>query len=107
MSKNDVRTVKAQEERDERGEAAEMKMGSPVKPVAGRLLGAEAGWGAGQSETQTSFNHHPMLVPGRDANTGCVPSGGLAALNSLVPGSPRASYKARAEPALSTLPWPS
>ena len=48
MSKNDVRTVKAQEERDERGEAAEMKIGSPVKPVAGRLLGAEAGWGAGR-----------------------------------------------------------
>ena len=49
MSKNDVRTVKAQEERDERGEAAEMKIGSPVKPVAGRLLGAEAGWGAGST----------------------------------------------------------
>ena len=48
MSKNDVRTVKAQEERDERGEAAEMKIGSPVKPGAGRLLGAEAGWGAGR-----------------------------------------------------------
>lgn len=35
MSKNDVHTVKAQEEEDERGEAAEMKSGSPVRQASG------------------------------------------------------------------------
>lgn len=52
MSKNDVHTVRAQEEEDERGEAAEMKTGSPVRqPVARRLPGprqdGELGGGAG------------------------------------------------------------
>lgn len=35
MSKNDVHTVKAQEEEDERGEAAEMKIGSLVRQASG------------------------------------------------------------------------
>ena len=35
VSKNDVHTVKSQEEEDERGEAGEIKIGSPVRQASG------------------------------------------------------------------------